>query len=152
MPSIARADFDDPRLVAFLQEHLADMEPTAPPESRHALDLDGLRQPTVRMWVAVDGDALVGTVALAFLDARHEELKSMRTDPLRRGEGIASALLQHVFADARSRGVTRISLETGATGFFEPARALYRRAGFDPCPPFGSYRDDPHSVFLTRVL
>lgn len=76
----------------------------------------------------------------------------MRTDPARRGEGIASALLEHVLADARSRGVTRISLETGATAFFAPARALYRRAGFDACPPFGSYRDDPHSVFMTRVV
>lgn len=152
MPSIARADFDDPRLAAFLREHLADMEPTAPPESRHALDLDGLRRPTVRMWVAVDGDAIVGTVALASLDAHHEELKSMRTDPARRGEGIASALLEHVLADARSRGVTRISLETGATAFFAPARALYRRAAFEACPPFGAYRDDPHGVFMTRVV
>lgn len=34
--------------------------------------------------------------------------------------------------------------------FFAPARALYLRAGFTPCAPFGSYRDDPNSTYLSR--
>ena len=60
VPTIAPADFADPRLRAFLQAHLDDMEPTAPPESRHALDLSGLQAPDVRVWVALEGDDLVG--------------------------------------------------------------------------------------------
>jgi putative acetyltransferase len=149
---ITRADLDDPRLAAFLQAHLDDMETTAPPESRHALDLDGLRAPHVRMWVATEGDEVVGTAALAALDERHEELKSMRTEPRLRGRGVASRLLDHVLADARARGVARVSLETGSMEFFVPARAFYARAGFTPCPPFGSYVEDPHSTFMTREL
>lgn len=149
---IERADFDDPRLTRFLQAHLDDLAPTAPAESQHALDLSGLRDPAVRLWVVIDGDDLVGTGALAALEPRHEELKSMRTDPERRGQGIAWRLLDHLLREARERGVRRVSLETGSMAFFAPAHALYRKAGFTPCPPFGSYRDDPNSLYLTRSL
>ena len=155
-PTITRADLTDPRLRAFLQEHLDDMEPTAPPESRHALDLSDLQAPGVRLWVAADDDGIVGTAALAVVgdtdDERHEEVKSMRTAPRARGRGVASALLAHLVADARSRGVARLSLETGSMEFFAPARALYRRAGFEPCAPFGSYVEDRLSVFMTQPL
>ncbi|WP_207206939.1 GNAT family N-acetyltransferase [Nocardioides ganghwensis] len=149
---ISRADFADPRLAAFLQAHLDDMEPTAPPESRHALDLTALQGDGVRLWVGTDGDDLVATAALAALDDRHEELKSMRTDPALRGRGLASRMLAHVLDDARSRGVERVSLETGSMAFFEPARRFYARAGFVACPPFGSYVDDPNSTFMTLDL
>ena len=76
----------------------------------------------------------------------------MRTEPRVRGRGVASGLLAHVLADARSRGVGRVSLETGSMEFFEPARTFYARAGFTPCPPFGSYVDDPLSTFMTLEL
>lgn len=69
MPVIIRADLDDVRLLTFLEEHLDELAPTAPPESRHALDVDGLRRPGVCMWVAHDGGGdVVGTVALAVED------------------------------------------------------------------------------------
>lgn len=150
--TITRADLDDPRLVDFVAEHLADMAPTAPPESRHALDLDGLRAPGVRVWSAHLGGDLVGTVALAPAAPGHDELKSMRTAPSARGQAVGTALLTHALADARSRGVGRVSLETGSMDFFASARALYGRHGFTRCPPFGSYRPDPKSTFMTLTL
>jgi len=149
---IARADFTDPRLAAFLQAHLDDIEPTAPPESRHALDLTALQGDGVRLWVATDAHGIVGTVALAAVDDGHEELKSMRTEPRVRGTGVATRLLAHALDDARRRGVARVSLETGSMGFFAPARRFYARSGFVPCEPFGSYADDPLSRFMTREL
>lgn len=149
---IAAADFDDPHLARFLQAHLDDLAPTAPAESRHALDVRALQRPGVRLWVARDGEQIAGTVALAPLDIGHEELKSMRAAPERRGEGIASRLLSHAIADARARGVERISLETGSMDFFVAARALYARAGFVACGPFAHYAEDPNSVFMTKVL
>jgi putative acetyltransferase len=150
--SIQRADFAEPRLEAFLRAHLDDLAPTAPVESQHALDLAELRMPGVRLWVGLVGEEVVATGALAALDPEHEELKSMRTDPDRRGRGIATRMLEHLLQDARGRGVRRVSLESGAMDFFAPARALYAKAGFVPCPPFGSYREDPYSVHLTKAL
>lgn len=128
------------------------MEPTAPPESRHALDLTSLQAPGVRLWVGHHEGHLVATIALAELGEGHEELKSMRTAPHLRGQGVASRLLGHALDDARSRGVERVSLETGSMEFFAAARALYRKNGFTDSPPFGSYQDDPNSVFLTLEL
>jgi putative acetyltransferase len=150
--TIAPANLDATEFGDFVRAHLADMEPTAPPESRHALNLDGLRAEGVRVWVALLGDRIVGTIALAPVAQGHEELKSMRTDPAIRRRGIGTLLLDHVAADARARSVTRLSLETGSMAFFEPARTLYRRHGFVECAPFGAYREDPRSCFLTRVL
>ena len=150
--SIDRADFDDAGLATFLHDHLAELAPTAPAESRHALDLARLRAPEVRLWVATEGPEVVGTAALATVEPRHEELKSMRTSPHRRGQGIASHLLDHLVRDAGARGIRRISLETGSADFFAPARALYAGAGFHRCDPFGHYGADPHSVFMTRCL
>lgn len=102
--------------------------------------------------MARDGSDLVGIVALARISAQHEELKSMRTAPQRRGQGIASQLLLHALDDAKRRDVTRISLETGSMEFFAPARALYRKHGFTECGPFGSYRQDPNSTFMTTPI
>lgn len=76
----------------------------------------------------------------------------MRTEPARRGQGLGRAMLDALLADARSRGIRRISLETGRAEFFRPAHALYARAGFVECAPFGSYLPDPHSTFMTVEL
>jgi putative acetyltransferase len=139
-------------IAALLEEHLTEMRATSPPESTHALDLDGLRAPGVTFWSVWDGDRLVGCGALKRLDDRHAELKSMRTTHSRQGSGIGSALLAHLIDEARSMGFTQQSLETGAMPFFEPARRLYQRFGFTYCEPFGDYRPDPNSVFMTRTI
>lgn len=142
----------DPRIVAFLEEHLTDMRRVSPPESVHALDLDALRQPGIRFWTAWLGDTLVGTAALKRLDDGHAELKSMRTTATLRGQGIAARMLEHTVAQARALGHARMSLETGSQPFFAPARALYAKHGFEECGPFGGYGPDPNSYFMTRTL
>ncbi|MBF4995025.1 GNAT family N-acetyltransferase [Arthrobacter gandavensis] len=150
--TLRRADFSDSRLAHFLQSHLDDLRPTAPAESRHALNVDALRQPSVRLWAAWDGESMAATGALAVLEPGHEELKSMRTAPGLRGRGVGRLMLQHLLEDAAARSVQRISLETGSMDFFAPARRLYESAGFVACAPFGSYREDPHSVFMRLDL
>ncbi|WP_104053966.1 MULTISPECIES: GNAT family N-acetyltransferase [unclassified Arthrobacter] len=149
---IQLAGFDDPALKIFLQAHLADMVPQSPVESQHALDMDALKKPTVRLWVARKEQRIAGTCALAVLTPGHEEIKSMRTEPTLRGQGIASQLLSHIMGDARARKVARLSLETGSAEFFAPARTLYSKHGFEQCQPFGPYVEDPHSVYMTRNL
>ena len=147
-------DLRDPRIAAFLDEHLADMRAASPPESVFALDLEGLRQPHIRFWSAWtdDGRTLAGSGALKQIDATHGEIKSMRTAKHLRGRGVAGALLTHLLAQARASGWERLSLETGSQPFFAPARALYARHGFTPCPAFEGYSDDPTSYFMTLRL
>ena len=149
-------DLRDARIARFLEEHLADMRRVSPPESVHALDLEGLCRPEIRFWSAWthddQGEALAGTVALKRLDDGHAELKSMRTATHLRRRGVAAQLLAHALAEARTAGHTRMSLETGTQSFFAPARALYARHGFVSCPPFGDYGPDAPSWFMTRSL
>ena len=76
----------------------------------------------------------------------------MRTAASHRRKGVAKRLLQHLLEEAKQRGYTRVSLETGSMEFFRPARALYASCGFAPCPPFADYREDPNSVFMTKEL
>jgi putative acetyltransferase len=149
---IGPGDLDDPAVVALLRDHLAQLRSITPPESTHALDLDGLRAPGVRFFTADDDGEVVGCAALAPLDDHHVELKSMRTAAHRVRQGVAARLVVFVLDEARTAGFTRMSLETGSDEFFAPARALYARHGFVPCPPFGGYRPDPLSTFLTREL
>lgn len=139
-------------VVAFLDEHLADMRSASPPESKHALDLEGLRRPEVTFWTVRQGGAIAGCGALKELSPRHGEIKSMRTSEAFRRRGVAAALLRHIVDVARQRGYARLSLETGSMPFFAPARALYGKFGFEPCAPFDGYCEDPNSVYLTREL
>lgn len=145
-------DLSGPEVARFLEEHVQEMRSITPLESKHALDLDGLRQPEITFWSVMDGDTLVGCGAIKRLDAGHAELKSMRTAPARKRSGIASLLLKHILAEARRMGFTRLSLETGSADFFLPARKLYEKFGFDYCEPFGDYKLDPYSRFMTRTL
>lgn len=150
--TVRPADLDDPRVAALLADHLAEMEPTAPPESRHALTAQQFRMPGVRLWVAESGADVVGSVALKALEPGHLELKTMRVSAASRGQGLGRLLLDHALAEARRSGATRVSLETGVAPAFDAARALYASAGFTECAPFGEYRADRHSTFLTRAL
>jgi len=150
--AITPADLDDPRVTALLDEHLAEMEPTAPTESRHALTIDQFRMPGVRLWVAQSGSAVVGSVALKDLGGGHLELKTMRVSPSMRGQGVGRLLRDHALAQARASGASRVSLETGVAPVFDPARSLYAAAGFTSCEPFGAYRPDRHSTFVTLAL
>jgi putative acetyltransferase len=149
---IVPADLDDPRVAALVAEHLARAAAATPPESRHALALDGLRAADVRVWAVLSDGAPVGVGGLRALSPDHGEVKSMFVDPAFRGRGAGVALLIHALAAARAAGMARVSLETGSAPYFAPAVALYRRFGFADCPPYGRYVADPNSLFLTLDL
>lgn len=134
---------------ALLDEHLEDMARHSPPESIHALSIDGLRHRDVRFWCVRQGDQLLGCGALKTLEPGHLEIKSMRTARVHRRRGIGALILDHLLTEARRRGCSRVSLETGSMAAFEPARQLYRSRGFVRCGPFADYQPDPNSVFMT---
>jgi putative acetyltransferase len=80
------------------------------------------------------------------------ELKSMRTAMGSLRRGVASALLDHIIEIARTRGLRRLSLETGSGQAFEPALALYRKRGFENGPAFGVYEPSAFNQFLHLSL
>lgn len=152
--NIAVDDLSGPEVAAFLTGHVQQMRSITPAEFAFALDLDELRKSDVTFWTVRDDDGtLVGCAALKQLDDDgHFELKSMRTATDRLRSGIASRLLEHILAEARRMGVTRISLETGTDEFFAPARRLYAKFGFAPCPPFADYEPSDHNTFMALML
>jgi putative acetyltransferase len=145
-------DLQGAAIAALLQVHLDAMHQHSPPESVHALDLDALRHPSITFWTAWDGDALMGCGALKTHSATHAELKSMRTAKGHERKGVARALLRHMEARARAKGVLRVSLETGTNAPFFPAHRLYEGEGFVECGPFADYQLDPWSRFMTKAL
>jgi putative acetyltransferase len=149
---IRKDGITDPAVIGLLEEHLRCMALVSPQESIHALNLEGLRKSDVTFWTIWDGGDLAGCGALKELDSQHGEIKSMRTAYPYQGKGIAKLMLQHLIAQAKSRGYRRLSLETGSMDYFEPARRLYVGFGFEVCQPFGPYTEDPNSAFMTLEL
>lgn len=149
---IRHDDLTGAEVIALLEEHLRCMAAVSPPESRHALNLDGLRHPDVTFWSIWSGAELAGCGALKRLSDEHGEVKSMRTAYRHERKGVASRMLDHIVGEAKRRGYRRLSLETGSMNYFEPARRLYASQGFSFCEPFAPYVADPNSVFMTRVL
>lgn len=145
-------DLDGPEIADFLQEHIEEMKAVTPPGSKHALDLDGLRSSEVSFWTVVGDGRIVGCGAIKRLDGEHGEIKSMRVAPACRRIGVGSMLLAYLIAEAQRMGLVALSLETGAAEFFERARGLYRKHGFEYCGPFADYVVDPNSVFMTKAL
>lgn len=137
---------------ALIARHLAGMRASSPPESVHALDIDGLRSPAVTFWSVWSGEEIAGCGALKQLDAERGELKSMRVADAFLGRGVGRALLEHLIGEARARGMQSLWLETGSSPEFTPALRLYESAGFVRCGPFDGYTDDPFSVFMTRSI
>lgn len=137
---------------ALIAKHLAGMRANSPPESVHALDIDQLRAPDVTFWSVWVGAEVAGCGALKRLDTRRGELKSMRVADAFLGRGVGRALLEHLIAKARARGIETLWLETGSAPAFVPALKLYESAGFVRCGPFEGYTDDPFSVFMTRTV
>ena len=127
------------------------MHAHSPPESVHAFDLDKLRQPDVAFWSAwVGGDRRLRCAQAARRPAGRAEVDAGRGRLP--GQGIGRAILDHLIAEARARGSTSLWLETGSSPAFLPALRLYESAGFRRCGPFGEYREDPFSVFMTRDI
>ena len=145
-------DLSGSEIADLLAEHLRCMAAVSPRESRHALNLDGLRQPAITFWTIWQRCELVGCGALKELDAEHGEIKSMRTASAHLRKGVGSFMLQHIISEAKRRSYGRLSLETGSMPYFAPAHSLYRKFGFKECAPFGDYCEDPNSLFMTRTL
>ncbi|HLY47531.1 MAG TPA: GNAT family N-acetyltransferase [Stellaceae bacterium] len=132
---------DARRLIAELDEVLGAVYP---PEQRHGLSLDQVFEPHVRFFIARLGDAAVGCGALALFRG-YAEVKRMYTRAVARGQGVGTALLARLEAEARGAGETALRLETGIAQV--AAIGLYEGFGFRRCAAFGHYATlPPHRI------
>jgi putative acetyltransferase len=144
---VERAERDDVRaLLHTVWSWSADLYP---PESRHGLDLAAYARPEVTLLVAREAGVALGCGAYQLHGDGSAELKSMFVVPEARGRGVGRAILAAIEHGLRGR-VTTLRLETGVK---QPeAIGLYESAGFCRRGPFGSYRDDPLSIFMEKPL
>ncbi len=149
---IIEDDLSGAEVRTLLETHFAGMLASSPEGSCHFLDFEGLKAPEVTFWSIWDGEQLAGCGAMKELSAEHGEIKSMRTHADHLRKGAAARMLEHIIATARQRGYVRLSLETGSTPDFDAAHGLYLRYGFEYCPPFGDYVEDPFSRYMTRAV
>lgn len=145
-------DLTGKAIFQLLQEHLDDMQATSPPESKHALNLDDLKAPSIKFWTIWKGDKLAGCGAFKHLNNDVVEVKSMRTANDFRGNGVASILLKHIIEQAKNSGYKEIYLETGSMDYFKPAHQLYKKHGFKICRPFANYKEDINSIFMFLTI
>jgi putative acetyltransferase len=147
---VRQEDPRQPEVVALI-EALDDFSKSLyPPESNHLLDIAALARPEVVFFVARQDGQAIGCGAFRLLDARHGEVKRMYVPHEARGRGLGRAILDTIEAEAKRRGVVRLSLETGIHN--HEAINLYRRAGYMDCPPFANYKADPLSLFMTKEI
>jgi putative acetyltransferase len=139
-------------VLALLEEHLRNMHELSPPDQVFAFDANKLKGPDISFWTAWNGELLLGCAALKEVSSTEGEIKSMRTPSAMRRTGAGRALLNHVIDVARSRSYRVLFLETGRHPAFLPAQTLYGSAGFKLCGPFGAYRENGNSVFMSLCL
>jgi len=145
-------DVSSPLVIALLEEHLRNMYELSPPDKVFAFDASKLRAPGIMFWTAWNDETLLGCAALKELSPTQGEVKSMRTPASLRRRGAGRALLHHIIQVSLERGYQELFLETGRHSAFAPAQALYRSAGFRECGPFGSYKENGNSVFMSLQL
>ncbi|MBZ6378928.1 GNAT family N-acetyltransferase [Pacificimonas flava] len=146
---------DDPlraEVAPLVEMHLAEMHRFSPACHVHAMPASRLAESDISFFTIWDGDRLAGFGALREVEPSHGEIKSMRAASAYRGKGAGRALLDHLIAEARARGYSRLSLETGRTDDFRPAISLYERAGFSECEPFADYAANDFSMCMTLRL
>lgn len=146
---VVLADPASPEALALLEASWRYLASLFAANERFHLDLDGLRKPHVRFFVARMGGVANGCGALAVF-GDWAEVKSMYVEETARGTGVADALMERIEAEARSLGCGVLRLETGDK--LQRARAFYARHGFRPRGPFANYLDIPTSIFMQKSL
>ncbi len=95
-------------------------------------------------WIALDGDRIVGTSGMSFVEkppyfscpsGRIGLLSSMFTEPGYRRRGIAKTLLSHVVEEARAYGCGSVQITASDAGVL-----LYTAFGFEKNRNFMQYR------------
>jgi putative acetyltransferase len=144
---------EDPRqpdVRALLRQSDDYLQALYPAESNHLVSADVLGTDQAAFLAARRHGELLGSIAFLMIAPGHAEMKRLFVRAEARGLGLGRRLLNALEEVARHRGIARISLETGIKQ--SEAIGLYRACGYRDCPPFGDYKDDPLSLFMTKTF
>jgi len=145
-------NFDHPEVNKLLTRHFIELRAASPEGSAHVLDIPGLKVSSIKFWSLWQNEKLFGCGALKFLDKEHGEFKSIRIHDNFRNKGNSVKIIEHLIKEAKKLSIKRISLETGAGSFFDPARKLFKNCNFRPCKPFAHYKEDVNSIYLSKLI
>ena len=145
-------NFDNLEVNELLTKHFVELRAASPEGSAHVLDIDGLKDPSIKFWSLWEDGSLIGCGALKFLEKEHGEFKSIRVHDNFRNKGNGIIVIKHLIEEAKKLKIKRISIETGAGKFFIPARKLFKKCNFEPCKPFAHYKEDVNSIYLTKLI
>ncbi len=145
-------NFDNPDVNALLKKHFVELRSVSPAGSTHVLDIAGLKDNTIKFWSLWENNEIIGCGALKFLEKGHGEFKSIRVADNFRKKGIGEKIINHLILEAKKLNIVKLSVETGAGNFFQPARKLFYKFGFKECPPFAHYKEDPNSCYYSLKI
>ena len=145
-------NFENPEVHELLIKHFIELRSVSPEGSTHVLDIDGLKDPSIKFWSLWEKNDLMGSGALKFLDKEHGEFKSIRVSDKFRGNGNGLKVINHLISEAKKLNIVKLSLETGSGDFFLTARKLFVKCGFKACKPFSHYKNDINSTYMTMLI
>jgi len=145
-------NFDQPEVNKLLTKHFIELRAASPEGSAHVLDIPGLKDKSIKFWSFWENEKLFGCGALKFLDKDHGEFKSIRIHDDFRNKGNGIKIINHLINEAKKFSIKKISIETGAGKFFDPARKLFKKCEFKPCKPFAHYKEDINSIYLSKQI
>ena len=145
-------NFDHPEVNELLIKHFIELKAASPEGSAHVLDIPGLKTSSIKFWSLWQNNKLFGCGALKFLEEEHGEFKSIRIHDNYKNQGNGIKVINHLILEAKKLKIKRLSIETGAGKFFEPARKLFKKCDFVPCEPFAHYKKDINSIYLTKLI
>ena len=145
-------NFDNHDVDKLLRRHFVELRSVSPAGSTHVLDIEGLKDNSIKFWSMWENEELIGCGALKFLNKDHGEFKSIRVADKFRKNGNGIKIINKLIEKAEKLNIKKISVETGAGKFFKPARELFILSGFKLCEPFAHYKEDINSIYLTRLI
>ncbi|MDC0216237.1 GNAT family N-acetyltransferase [Candidatus Pelagibacter sp.] len=149
---LIEGNFENSQVNELLIKHFIELKSVSPEGSVHVLDIDGLKVANIKFWSLWENNQLVGCGAIKFLDKDHGEFKSIRVNDKFRNKGNGIKIINYLIYEAKKLGIKKLSLETGAGNFFNPARKLFNNLGFKICEPFSHYKVDINSVYMNIIL
>ena len=141
-------NFDDLKVNELLKKHFIELRSVSPAGSTHVLDIDGLKNETIKFWSIWDNENLIGCGAVKILNNYDGEFKSIRVHDKFRGRGYGKKIISILISKSIDIGIKYIFIETGSGKFFLPARKLFKSCGFKKCDPFDHYKNDPNSCYM----